>query len=280
MMDQLFWDMGTMCFEMLFDGLNNSETKSVQHSKQVLRERSLITTKIELMSMELDVALSEQQELERQKVFVEAHRTDLDANKEVIDYETQYGWEKEPSNNKVITTCKVCPSKTCHPGCCVSDKRNCGMMNSDGHCSVCNCHWTDHENRNYIWKKKAKRVRKSNWDDNADKKSKYNNAWSEMSRSERIIANKERELERKQEKVKTLIGVVHGCIQKLEKIALRPMVTTVGDYIDKLIDAENEKPNKDAKRVKKLKDYKKMEKIITEIQKKGGKNIPIKDLLQ
>ena len=51
-------------------------------------------------------------------------------------------------------------------------------------------------------------------------------------------------------------------------------------YVDQLIAVENDKPNKNAKRVKKLKDYKKMEKIIEKTQKNGGKNIAIKDLYE
>ena len=216
--------------------------------------------------------------MEREKVLIEAKKFDLDANKEVVLDETRWVWEKEESNNQLITDCTNC-KKTCHSECGARYKYFCSMM-KDGHCSICNCPWGDHRNVNYIWRKKKKTFSKSNWDDNEDKKSRYDKAWNEMSRSEKVIANKEQEIKRKEEKVQILIGAVLGCIQNLEKIALRPLVTTVEKYIDQLIAVENDKPNKNAKRVKKLKDYKKMEEIIEKIQKNGGKNIAIKDLYE
>jgi len=276
--DKMFWEMGTMCFDSLFEGLNSVQTKSVAHSRAVLKERSRITTQIELMSAELDVALSEQQELEKQKRWIKDNEKDLDNYKEKVYYETVYDNKKEYQSSTIITTCGTCANRTCHPGCCVSSKEHCGVMGAGGYCSVCGCHWSKHENRNYIWKKVARKVRKSNWGDNASTKSNYDEARSKMTRSERIIADKERALAAKQKKVTSLIGFVHGCITKLEKIALRPVVTTVGDYIDKLISAEEDSPQKDQKKIKKLKDYKKMEKLIQEIERKGGKSIDIKDL--
>jgi len=277
--DKMFWDMGTMCFDSLFAGLNKVTTKSVAHSREVLRERSRITTQIELMSKELDVALSEQQELEKQKRWIQDNKQDLDAYKEVVYYETKYFHEKVYQSSSIITTCRVCANRTCHPGCCVSNKAHCGVMGDGGYCTVCGCHYSSHENQNYIWEKRSKLVRKSNWDDNSAKKSNWSAAKSQMTRSERIIADKERALKNKQKKVTGLISFVHGCITKLEKIALRPVVTTVGDYIDKLISAEEENPQgKDEKRIRKLKDYKKMEKLIMEIERKGGKSIDIKEL--
>ena len=63
-LDKILWDMGTMCFDALFEYLSKSDSKSMAGSREVLREREKITSSISTMSTELEIALAKAQELE------------------------------------------------------------------------------------------------------------------------------------------------------------------------------------------------------------------------
>lgn len=278
--DRMFWDMGTMCFDSLFQGLNKVSTKSVAYSRQVLRERQLIQTKIQLMSQQLNVALEKQHQMDREREFIEEHRKDIDANKEVAFTKQVEYKEKVPSSNTLITTCMYCDQMTCHPDCGASNKAGCCMMNADGNCTVCGCHHSQHANCAFTWEPRWRDETRTNWSEGGLAKDRYKAAKSKVSESERLLRQMEQAKQQQETKVKGIIGFVTGCINKLEQIALRPAATTVGDYIDQLIATEKEAPGGGNKeKVKKLKDYKKIEKIIETIQKKGGDSVQIRDLM-
>lgn len=280
--DRMFWDMGTMCFDALFDGLNKATTQPVSTSRDVLKERTKITGKIELMTNALDEALEEVQSLNDWKKQIQKNKKLLDANKKVVTTRWIKKWKKIPSNNKVITTCMKCPKRTCHPGCCVADKKDCCMMNEIGKCEVCGCGWELHKNCDYEWKKVPQPETHSSWDDDESAAVEHGKATEGLSRSQREMMKAEAAIEATQRRVENMIVYVHSCINRLEQIALRPSATTVGDYIDKLIEAEDQSPDRNNDKLKTLKECKKAERLLKMAENtKGKKNIRIniKDLI-
>jgi len=271
-MDKMFWEMGTLCFDALFKRLNVAPTKSVQHSREVLQKRAKIQTEIQLMSVELSKAMREQKTLATRRQVIEANKDALNSYKEVVWYEDVHEWQKEYRNSQIITTCAVCDNKTCHPDCGVEDKQRCCMMGESGHCTVCGCHFNKHVNQGFVWKEvKVGRKRCSNWDKEKGKKKRFKDAKKETNEAQRMINECEAAMRRQERMVQRMIASVHNCITQLEEIALRPNPITLGDYIEKLIEVEESKTKTDREKVKRLKEYKKMEKVILNIQKTGGK---------
>jgi len=267
--NELFWKMGMKCFDKFFKSLDEVRPKAIEKSKQVLAKRDNIQTKIHHISMNLNNQLLAQQQINDKKRFIKKNAADIDAGKEVVYFEKKQEYIKKPSTNNLITTC-VRHQRSCHPGCSVSDKQHCCMMNSHGHCEVCKCPHTDHINANYLYVLETKQIRKSNWDLNSNLRSTYNQAKKAKSRSEAQLKKLESDLKRNQQDVQNKLALVQKLRNELEKIALRPKLTTVGDYIDQLIENEEQSPNRDADKIKMLKDLKKKEQIITKLQQNGA----------
>ena len=54
---------------------------------------------------------------------------------------------------------------------------------------------------------------------------------------------------------------------QFEKIVLRPKLSTIGDYIDQLIEIENDKPHRNKHKIAELKKAKKRESIKNRINR-------------
>eukprot|EP01084_Bolivina_argentea_P291523 501033_1 len=268
-MNQMFWNMGEECFAEFFAALNKVTSKSINESRQVLRQRENITIKVQNISNDVDILLHKTQEMSDQERFIRVHQKEINANQKVTKPVNEYYWDKEYQSNNVITQCRVCKNQICHPSCCVSDKRDCASMNDDGRCTVCpgKCHYSDHSNCNYIYVKKKKTVFKSNWDDSSSIKGAYNAAISKKTKSERILVNLKRKKVDLETEIQHKIGEIIRLRNFLERVALRPSLTTVGDYIDQMIDAENQSETKDPERITLLNKYKKHEYYIAQIAK-------------
>ena len=275
MMNKMYWEMGTMCFDELFKAICATQTKSMTCSRQVLTERDMLNTSIDMMSSVLDFALEKTQELERHKTWIKSHEAELNAFKKVEYEVTVLDNKREYTGSTIITTCTVCANKTCHPGCRVSNKERCCMMGNGGYCSVCKCHWSKHENRSYKWVKVPRKEKRTN----KEMKGKFDKAKSDISASEQMMKETRIALEQQDAKVQRMVAGIQQGICKLEKIALRPDPTTVGDYIDELIELEKVKKKKDPERMKQLLKLKAQERNIVKIQEAEGEWVAVADLL-
>ena len=275
MFDKLFWDMGTKCFEMFFNSLDKVKPKSIEKSKKVLRQRDEIQTKIHHISMSLNNTLLKQQEVHKQKQFIKKHESAINAGKEVVYPKKEVEYKQFPVNNNLVTTC-VRHQKSCHPECCVSDKNDCCMMNSDGYCEVCSCPASSHINASYEYRQVVTIKQISNWDTNTNLKNVYQQATRNKLRASNKIKALEYDLIKLERDAKNQLAMVQNLRNDLEKIALRPKLSTVGDYIDQLIENENQSPQRDADKVKLLQELKKREEIIRKLQEK---DLKFKDMI-
>eukprot|EP01084_Bolivina_argentea_P246658 412760_1 len=269
--DQMFWNMGSKCFENFFAKLNETRTKSINESREVLKQREAIQVKIEGISNSVDDALSQQQNIANQERIIKEKQKEIDNNKQVWHDEEYKEWVKIDSTSKIITTCFKCPNATCHKGCSVKDKLYCCVMNDDKICNQCGCHASKHENRSYYYERQSFTKQVSNWDEYPSTQEKAEAAKLGLSKSDMLL----RSLEKKKKDVETQVQMMIADILKyrnfLEQVALRPTLTTVGDYIDQLIQNEEDSPQRDNKKIKQLKRYKKQENYINEILKTGDK---------
>eukprot|EP00483_Globobulimina_turgida_P005640 UN05650 len=149
------------------------------------------------------------------------------------------------------------------------------MMNGDGYCTACSCPYTAHQNKSYEYVMQNNRVRKSNWDNNSNLRDSHNNAKNALSASQRMLNDIENDLKTIEQDVKGKIASCQKLRNELERIALRPQLSTVGDYIDQLIENENDSVYRDAEKIKMLKDLKKQELMIAKIQS----NVSAQDMM-
>eukprot|EP01083_Nonionella_stella_P096384 270942_1 len=263
--DELFWNMGMKCFEKFFKSLEEVKPKAIEQSKQVLRQRDNIQTQIHHISMSLDNQLRHQQKINAKKRMIKQHQKDIDAGKNVYYMEEEEEWVKEPASNHLITTC-VKHQKSCHPSCCVQDKSECCMMNSDGYCDVCTCPASRHINANYEYKLRVTKVRKVN----LGKQKVLKQRKSDLSASQSQLKRLEGILKKNQQLVNRKLRDIQLLRNELQKIALRPQLTTLGNYIDQLIEIEENSPERDAEKIQMLKALKKKEDIIMKLDEKGS----------
>ena len=264
--DQLFWNMGMNCFSEFFQSLEQVKPKPIEQSKEVLRKRDNVQTKIHHISMSLDSQLRKQQQIMDEKRFIKKNEAEINADKEVVYWAKEEKWVKQPAKNHLITTC-VRHQKSCHPVCRVKDKRRCCMMSRDGHCQVCSCPYTEHINASYLYVLRSTEVRKSNWDSNIVLRQNYSDAKAAKTKSEiqlKLLSDDMAKIERS---IQSKIALVGKLRNELEKIALRPHLSTIGDYIDQLIENEKGSKYRDREKIKLLKKLKQQEQIITHLHK-------------
>eukprot|EP01084_Bolivina_argentea_P050195 92296_1 len=134
-------------------------------------------------------------------------------------------------------------------------------------CESCGCLCSQHEiTRSYA--RETTRVQKSTWDnDFIAQQKKYEDAKHTLSTSERILKRLEEESMENVEVIENQLKLLQTLRKELQKIALRPQLTTVGNYIDELIDLENTSEHRDPKKMNVLRDLKKQENAIAKLQK-------------
>eukprot|EP01083_Nonionella_stella_P008972 26001_1 len=276
--DKLFWDMGMKCFAEFFQSLEQVKPKPIEKSKDVLRKRDVIQTEIHHISMYLDSMLLKQQDIMQEKRFIQKHEADINADKEVFYAVTIHKWEKEPTASHLITTC-VRHQKSCHPECSVPNKQDCCMMDEHGHCRICSCPHTEHINADYLYVLRSKQVRKSNWDSNHGSKVKHEQAKAAKTKSEVYLKRLARDMIKVENDIEYTIACIQRLRNELEKIALRPHLSTVGDYIDQLIENEQDSEYKDQEKIRMLKKIKQQEQVIARLQPGKAGKLSAKDFM-
>ncbi len=171
------------------------------------------------------------------EIIIKQRKTEIERNKNfkfTIDVPTQkrYTLPKGVYN----MTCLQCHT-VCHHNCTYrndDEKVNCIVMNSDGYCDVCGCHWSKHSNTAYVFKsateKKTITVK--------DLEHKYNNAVKGMSKAQLMLSNIKDEFEEVAEDVFTMVIQVQKNLRRLDEIALKADPLTSSEYLDLLIESE------------------------------------------
>jgi len=152
----------------------------------------------------------------------------------------------------------------------VKDKERCSAFwGNNGRCTVCKCPYTDHFNSTYHYTLDDVKVSISNWDTNKDLKKMYEKGKSDMSIADAKLHELRDELKSVEKKVTEELARVQMLRNELERVALRPQLSTVGDYVDQLIQNEEESKTKDKEKLALLKELKNKEDIISKLQASG-----------
>ena len=179
-------------------------------------------------------------EIKQEEAILKQHETDLNANKDFV-YEIEVTAFRKIGLEPGIhtTTCQVC-NYTCHKKCTRAndeDKNKCCVMKREN-CTICpkKCHWSQHSNVPYIFEYYKKQETRTS--DNL--KRKYDSAVSGKESVEAMIAKNEDNLVALHVEVHMLIEKTHKSIERLQQIALKPNPLTEVDYLDLLIESEQQ----------------------------------------
>ena len=238
---QIFWKMGKKGFEDFFKVLEQTQPRSLTLTKDVLKTRKELEQKISLIQKQISTGM-------QHLSIMREEQEELDKNQRFIDDSQDFTYEvseEQAVHTKLpvgqhTTTCLKC-NRTCHDNCAIPDdsgKRGCVAMDGKGYCMVCpnKCIWSEHKNLPYVIHLEKKKVVKTY----EQTKAKYMAAQTDKDKNINVIDEMKREYNDLMEENKTLVTEVKMLINKLQQIALKPNPISEIEYIDILIENENE----------------------------------------
>uniref|UniRef100_A0A8C4TJ60 Fibronectin type-III domain-containing protein n=2 Tax=Erpetoichthys calabaricus TaxID=27687 RepID=A0A8C4TJ60_ERPCA len=269
MLDKIFWDMGTKSMEKLFMSLVKMDSTMLGLTKEVLKERRRLATAVEGLEPQIKAGLNKLEEIRQTRDILNKHITDMESNKD-YEYEVEEIVTKRESiagTGKFITNCQKC-NFTCHYPCKSAgdkDKIRCSVM-KDGVCTVCpgRCVWNVHSNQQHRFIYETKKV-KMTYD---ELKKKSEKAKGEKMTTEHVLKQLQHELDVVEQEVQKLIEGPHKCIKRLKEIALGPNPLFTPEYIDLLIQSEEQEAQPGwMERVKALQEVKEQAVIIEKVSR-------------
>ncbi|KAH3697919.1 uncharacterized protein LOC127862027 [Dreissena polymorpha] len=234
-----FWKMGLTSFRDLFLHVDTLNTKSLQQTTDVLKQRHRLETALDNLQKKLELGLGLVRSLEGEINLFETHKAEIAQNQNFTYIVQTLKLEKIPlPSGQHVTNCTHCHI-TCHENCVFADdneKQNCAVM-SNGKCTVCKdqCHWQKHANTKYI----IKHFMVDEEHTYAEKKAKYEEAGKLKLSQEQVLAKMNGELQVMANIIDEMLIEIKECNSKLSEIALRPNPLNLVNHIELLI--ENEK---------------------------------------
>jgi len=237
----MFWDMGASSFKTFFKTLAKMPSKNLEMTKKVLSEREQIQARVEAIGVNVQKGLGMCETIRQEIDVMKRHARDIETNKDFTYTVNQDRVEKEsvPSGT-YVTNCVRC-NFTCHTSCAFGndeDKKRCCAMDASGYCTVCTgrCRWDEHKNMPYRMVVKTETVTKTS----GELKSKYESAKKKkLSHTELINAQVE-DFENVQLQVLRDTDEIRKGLRRLSEIALRDDPLSHVDYIDTLIQSEQQ----------------------------------------
>ena len=229
--NDMYWKMGESSYRSFLNALENTQSRSLQMTQQVMTEHKTLELSIKGLQTEIRLGLNKMEQLEREKAVLKQCEADLENNRDFT-----YTIEEESTEAVAVVTgqyttnCNQC-KRTCHERCSENEdnrKSACSAM-SGGFCTVCpgKCHWSKHTNQPYIYRVKrvtitkcAEELRKKY----QDTKYKYDALNSNGKLQE--------EFDDVQERVMKMVKDVRDSTTRLENISLKTNPMSTADYID------------------------------------------------
>ncbi|MEE6515501.1 hypothetical protein FKM82_024328 [Ascaphus truei] len=237
--NEMFWNMGSNSMKTFFRSLSTIETKSLSLTKEVLKERKRLEITLQALQPQIQAGLLKLEEIRKTQSALQQHKAHMAANKD-FEYETDVTVPvQEKITGHFITNCQSCHF-TCHYPCGIpndKDKRRCDAM-SGGICTVCpgKCVWSVHYNQKYKWDYVQKIEKRTYY----NLKLNYEKASGEAMTAEKIYQELEKDYDTAKDKVLKLINDSSQSLKRLREIALRPNPLSATEYIDLMIQAEEQ----------------------------------------
>lgn len=239
--EKMFWEMGLASFAKFFTQLRLMEPRSLSLTKEVLEEREQLEAIVESLQPQIKGILSKIDTLKQEQRIMEQHEADIKGNKNFFYTVTEPRIIHHDLTGKGIhvTNCLKC-NFTCHKRCKIpkdEDKRHCVAM-EDGYCKMCpqKCFWEEHRNTPQWFEIKEVTVKKTY----EELKKRYEDAMTGKATKEKIVSMIRSEIIDRYREVFRMIRIAKKILQRLDEIALRPNPLSEVEYIDMLIQAEQQ----------------------------------------
>ena len=178
-------------------------------------------------------------EMRQEKQALEKNEAKIRANQNFTYLATEHHTAKEPLKSGVyVTNCLKC-NRTCHYPCYLppnESKEGCATMDHRGCCQICDghCSWNVHTNNDFRYVDQVKKVTKHF----ADLEEKYKDAKEGKATAEKMISRIKQKVTVTFDNICKSISKAQSCIERLEKIALKPDPLTEMQYIELMIKSE------------------------------------------
>jgi hypothetical protein len=270
--NRFFWQMGMENFQNFFTVLATMKTKSLSLTKQVLDERKRLESTVDGLQPLIKIGLAKMEEMRKTKQMITNCQAQIDAN-ENVEFEVEVNMPKKVENlYGYLTNCNKC-YVTCHNPCMIPNddgKADCASMDhtmarETRRCVVCpeKCIWNMHANQPYRWEYVTEKQATS-----SDAiKQKYEAELKRKLTAEELVKVLEKDVENNNKIVLQRVNTVSRCIQQLDAIALRPNPFSTPQYIDLIIDAEQQEKRLGFKdRIESLKKLRQMAVITSKVR--------------
>ncbi|EDR23012.1 hypothetical protein, conserved [Entamoeba dispar SAW760] len=242
---------------------------SLKQSREVLKRREQIKTQIEGLRISLNNGISKMSEIEQTCEQFYLNRDKVNNNQDftfTVDVTVQKKIELEVG--EYVTNCLRC-NRTCHYPCYIEGdiKDGCYCIGDNGYCKVCGCHYTQHANGKY----RFDYVTETKQQTAQEVLERYNQGKKGMASAENLLNKLEDEYIKIQMDCYDKELKIIKCINILSSIALNDKITSSNEYLDQLIETENEeKKSGYKKRIEGYKQLKQTNEIIEGIMKKAS----------
>ena len=271
--NRFFWKMGMTNFEKFFNKLATMKTKSLSLTKQVLEERKQLEATVEGLQPLIKTGLSKMEEMRKTELMIRNSEAQIEANENVeFEVEVTKPHRIEIPAGQYLTNCNKC-YVTCHNPCAIPNddgKVDCWAMDHSmpadiRACRVCpeRCIWNLHANQPYRWEYVTEKQATS-----SDAiKEKYEKQLKRKLTAQDLVKVLKEDLDKNDRAVLDKVNTVSNCIKRLDEIALRPNPFSTPQYIDLIIDAEQqEKRLGFQERIESLKKLRQMAVITSKIK--------------
>ncbi|CAG0882562.1 unnamed protein product [Darwinula stevensoni] len=238
--DRFFWNMGFNSFKNFFQTFQSTKPVSLTLTKEVLKERQRLEAAIQGIQPQITAALGRLEQLRQEYAALKQHEAEILANKN-FEYKVEVSKQKKIPlvPNEYVTNCLVC-HYTCHFPCFIpkdEEKDQCNAMDDTGsYCTVCpkGCPPAEHVNADH----RLEWYQEEECRTYANLKANYEQASGKKMTAQEIVKELIKDFNEERVHVLDLTTKAHECLQKLQKIALKPDPLGVTEYIDLMIEAE------------------------------------------
>ncbi|EDR22965.1 hypothetical protein, conserved [Entamoeba dispar SAW760] len=164
-----------------------------------------------------------------------------------------------------VTNCLVC-NRTCHYPCYIEGdiKKRCYCIGDNECCNVCKCHYTHHANSSY----RFEYITETKQQTAQEIFERYNEGKEGVASAENLLKKLEEEYYKIQMDCYDKEVEIIECINRLSSIALNGKINSSNEYLDLLIESENEEKKTGYKeRIEGYKELKQTNQIIDDVMK-------------
>ncbi|OWA54888.1 hypothetical protein BV898_19280 [Hypsibius exemplaris] len=239
-MQTFFWSMGESSVNRFLEKVRSIPPISTALSVEVMKERRSLQAIIDGLRQRIREGLEKMHGIKEMQAVVERHKADVNNNKNFTVTRSVPHTIKIPLIGVHVTHCLTC-NHSCHVNCTIplaSKKNLCCAMDDKDNCKVCpkKCSWFQHANVDH--KTEVQQVQETITIEKMKKE--YGIAVDARDQARELLYRMGLFLRAIGDQVTLDIRRMQVSIARIEELALRPNTMTSTDFIDKLIQIEED----------------------------------------